>query len=379
MTELPPSAPTGDAEPADRTAAGAEPFATRARRRTHRREVHGVGAAAEPARKRNEARARDGFDWRSPAMQQVERLLGKVAPTDSIVLITGEGGTGKGLLARSLHQQSRRAARPFVPVNCGAIPASRLETEFFGQDSGTPAGAERARKGLFAQADGGTLFLEEISELPPDLQLKLLHVLEARELRPVDSEATRTIDVRVVAASNHDLQQLVATGAFRQDLYFRISGFHVAVPPLRERREDIPVLIRHLLGHGGERFGVAGALSVDARAEEILVAHDWPGNVRELENVLQRAAILCDGGHITAADLPPQLASAAGEASGTFAQPVHGALREQVRHFEQRAILRAIEAWGGEHRAAARRIGIGLSSLYRKLEEPAPPPSLAIR
>jgi two-component system, NtrC family, response regulator AtoC len=304
----------------------------------------------------------------SLAMKQVELLAGKVARTDSIVLITGESGTGKGMLARAIHQQSQRAEQPFVPVNCGAIPANLLESEFFGHTRGAFTGADRARKGLFVEADGGTIFLDEIGELPLELQVKLLHVLEAREIRALGSEAVRKVDVRIVAASNRDLQQMVAAGSFRQDLYFRISGFHIAVPPLRERREDIPALIRHLLALGGERFGVAGALTLDGRAEDILIGHDWPGNVRELENVLQRAAILCESGRITASDLPPQLVLASGAASGP-SPASRAVLREQLRDFEHRLILRAIDECGGDRRSAARQLGIGLSSLYRKLDE----------
>jgi two-component system response regulator AtoC len=302
-------------------------------------------------------------------MKQLDRLVAKVAPTDSTVLITGESGTGKGVTARSIHQQSQRAGAPFIPVNCGAIPENLLESEFFGHVRGAFTGADRARKGLFLEADRGTIFLDEIGELPLELQVKLLHVLEAREIRPLGSEQVRKINVRIIAATNRELKEMVAAGRFREDLFFRISGFHVTVPPLRERREDIPALIRYLLARGGERFGVAGKLSLDPEAEEILVSYDWPGNVRELENVLQRATILAEDGRITVGDLPPNITPAVPAGAATPALTGRGQLRDQVRDFEHGLILRAIDECGGDRRAAAQRLGIGLSSLYRKLEE----------
>jgi two-component system response regulator AtoC len=303
-------------------------------------------------------------------MRALDRLVAKVAPTDSTVLVTGESGTGKGVVARAIHQQSLRADQPFIPVNCGAIPENLLESEFFGHTKGAFTGADRARKGLFLEADKGTIFLDEIGELPLALQVKLLHVLEAREIRPLGSEQVRKIDVRIVAATNRDLREMVSAGRFREDLYFRLSGFHVTVPPLRERREDIPALIRYLLERGAVRFGVEGKLVLDPDAEEILVACDWPGNVRELENVLQRATIIAEGGHITVADLPPQITPAAPIGAGNAAVPPgSGPLREQVREYEHALLTRAIDESGGDRRAAAQRLGIGLSSLYRKLEE----------
>ena len=307
----------------------------------------------------------------SAAMRVVDRLVGKVATTDSTVLITGESGTGKGVVARRIHQQSLRARQPFIPVNCGAIPENLIESEFFGHVKGAFTGADKARKGLFLEADRGTLFLDEIGELPLALQVKLLHVLEAKEIRPVGSEQVRKVDVRIVAATNRDLQAMAAEGRFREDLYFRLSAFHITVPPLRERREDLPALIRYLLERGALRFGLRHAPMPDAEAEEILVGHAWPGNVRELENVLHRAMILTEGGRITVADLPPQLTPAppAGAAASGGRGFGDGPLRDQVRRFEHDRIVRAIDECGGDRRAAAQRLGIGLSSLYRKLEE----------
>jgi len=332
-------------------------------------DLRGLRGENEALRKLVVGRSDDRCPSVSPAMKQLDRLTAKVAPTDSTVLITGESGTGKGVTARAIHQQSQRAGAAFIPVNCGAIPENLLESEFFGHVRGAFTGADRARKGLFLEADRGTIFLDEIGELPLELQVKLLHVLEAREVRPLGSEQVRKINVRIIAATNRDLKQMVADGRFREDLYFRISGFHVTVPPLRERREDIPALIRYLLARGGERFGVSGKLTLEAEAEEILVSYDWPGNVRELENVLQRATILADEGRITLADLPPNITPAVPAGAAPATTSARGLLRDQVREFEHSLIVRAIEECGGDRRAAAQRLGIGLSSLYRKLEE----------
>jgi two-component system, NtrC family, response regulator AtoC len=311
----------------------------------------------------------------SPAMKQVDRLVAKVAPTDSTVLITGESGTGKGVIARSIHHNSLRARAPFIPVNCGAIPENLLESEFFGHTKGAFTGADKARKGLFLEADNGTIFLDEIGELPLALQVKLLHVLEAKEIRPLGSEQVRKVNVRIVAATNRDLRELAAAGKFREDLYFRLSGFHIHVPPLRERREDLSALIRFALDRGAQRFGIGKKLVPDAEAEEFLVGYDWPGNVRELENVLHRAMILSEDGRISVADLPPQITPVLPPppvASGMVPpDAAHDGrpLREQLREFEHALILKAIEDCSGDRRAAAQQLSIGLSSLYRKLEE----------
>jgi len=333
-------------------------------------DLRGLRGENEALRKLVVGRRDDHCPAQSVAMRALDRLVAKVAPTGSTVLITGESGTGKGVTARDIHQQSQRANQPFIPVNCGAIPENLLESEFFGHTKGAFTGADRARKGLFLEADKGTIFLDEIGELPLDLQVKLLHVLEAREIRPLGSEQVRKIDVRILAATNRDLREMATAGRFREDLYFRLSGFQIMVPPLRERREDIPALIQYLLTRGSERFGVRGRLAIDPDAEEILLAYNWPGNVRELENVLQRATILADAGHITVADLPPNITPVLPASVGdAVPRAGSGTLREQVREYEHNLILRAIEECAGDRRAAAQRLGIGLSSLYRKLEE----------
>jgi len=310
------------------------------------------------------------FQFNSPAMQTTERLVSRVAPTDSTVLITGESGTGKGVTARRIHEISARRDGPFVPVNCAAIPENLLESELFGHTKGAFTSADRARKGLFLQADHGTIFLDEIGELPLAMQTKLLHVMEAREVRPLGSEQSRKIDVRIIAATNRDLTAMVAQGRFREDLFFRVSVFQIVMPALRDRRSDIPGLLRHLMAQRAVPSGSGESLTIDPEAEELLQSFHWPGNVRQLENVLHRAAILADGGCIRVADLPPEVSRVAADpTSATTQEPGECSLRERVRRFEVSLILRAIEDAGGERRLAAQRLGIGLSSLYRKLEE----------
>lgn len=308
------------------------------------------------------------FSFNSPAMREVEHMAVKVAHTNSTVLVTGESGTGKGVIARLIHQQSQRADGPFIPVNCGAIPENLVESEFFGHTRNAFTGAEKARKGLFLEADGGTIFLDEIGELPLQLQVKLLHVIEHKEVRAVGSEQTRPIDVRIVAATNRDLKEMVGQGKFREDLYFRISMFHLHMPPLRERRQDILALVNFMLKR--HRQDDNSEISLDPAAEGLLANYEWPGNVREMENVVGRAVILADGGRITPADLPPQIYKVAQSSQASADKGSSGGtLREQVRKYEAALIFRTIEESGGDRRVAAQRLDIGLSSLYRKLEE----------
>jgi two-component system, NtrC family, response regulator AtoC len=311
------------------------------------------------------------FGFNSPAMREMENMAAKVARTNSTVLITGESGTGKGVVARLIHQQSPRAEGPFIPVNCGAIPENLVESEFFGHTKGAFTGADKIRKGLFLEADGGTIFLDEIGELPLSLQVKLLHVIEQREVRPVGSEQSRPVDVRIVAATNCDLSEMVSQSKFREDLFFRLTVFHIHVPPLRERRQDLSALVRFLFQRNTQRLGSnEHKVSLDPGVEEALVNYDWPGNVRELENVIHRAIIMADGDHITLADLPPQITKVNHQTSFVaHDQRLSGTLREQVRKFEAALIYRTIEESDGDRRVAAQKLNIGLSSLYRKLEE----------
>ena len=310
------------------------------------------------------------YKFDSPSMQQVDRLVSKVAVTNSTVLITGESGTGKGVVARSIHEQSPRSDFPFIPVNCSAIPENLLESEFFGHAKGAFTGADKAHKGLFAQADRGTIFLDEIGELPLHLQTKLLHVIEDKQIRPLGSEQTRGVDVRIVAATNRNLEEMVRGNKFREDLYFRLSMFHIHMPPLRERRSDIGGLTRYLMQNNAGASSLGRALEIDPEAEEILQSYSWPGNVRQLENVINRAYILADGGRITLADLPPEISrqGVAPKGVNTFAER-EGDLRDQLRWIEAGIIAKALDEAHGDRKVAAQRLGIGLSSLYRKLEE----------
>jgi two-component system, NtrC family, response regulator AtoC len=314
---------------------------------------------------------KDLFSFVSAPMRDLERLIDKVSPTDSTVLITGESGTGKGVIARRIHQQSPRANESFIPVNCGALPENLMESELFGHTKGAFTGADKARKGLFLEADKGTIFLDEIGELPLQLQVKLLHVIEEKSIRPVGSEQAKRADVRIVAATNRDLAQMVAEGKFREDLYFRLSVFQIHAPPLRERRQDIPGLVRFLLQRGARRLLEGAPILIDPEVEELLAAYEWPGNVREMENVIDRALILADDGRVTCADLPPQIAKGKRPGTTTVMTPLDSGnnLREQVRSFESALIGKAISDADGDRRIAAQKLGIGLSSLYRKLEE----------
>lgn len=319
------------------------------------------------------------FKFNSPAMQQVDRMISKVAATNSTVLITGESGTGKGVAARSTHEQSLRAEFPFIPVNCSAIPENLIESEFFGHSKGAFTGADKAHKGLFTQADRGTIFLDEIGELPLHLQTKLLHVIEDKQIRPLGSEQTRSVDVRIIAATNRNLETMVKENKFREDLYFRLSMFQIHMPPLRERKSDISGLARHLIrnaaaANAGKNNLPASEklLEIDAEVDEILQSYSWPGNVRQLENVMTRAYILADGGRITVMDLPPEISrqenSIRQTSTGKFVTG-GGDLREQMRRFEAGLIAKTLEDSGGDRKLAAQRLGIGLSSLYRKMEE----------
>jgi|RhiMetdeSRZDD1v2_1073273.scaffolds.fasta_scaffold00826_15 two-component system, NtrC family, response regulator AtoC len=309
------------------------------------------------------------YRFSSAAMADVERLAGKVAPTDSTVLITGESGTGKGVIARWIHENSGRAKGAFLPVNCSAIPEQLLESEFFGHTKGAFTGADRARRGLFVEADHGTIFLDEIGELPPHMQSKLLSVIEEKTVRAIGSDQPRRVDTRIVAATNRDLAEMVKQGKFREDLYFRLAMFHIHLPPLRERRADLPGFIRHTLAAMGRSGGKRG-IELDPAAEQALIGAEWPGNVRELENVLNRACILADGERITLADLPADITRIVPPALAADAAPgSEGSLRQQLRTLEARLIARALQQANDDRRVAAERLGIGLSSLYRKLDE----------
>ncbi len=311
----------------------------------------------------------DVFRFNAPAMREMEHMAAKVARTNSTVLVTGESGTGKGVVARLIHQQSLRSEGSFIPVNCGAIPENLVESEFFGHTKGAFTGADKVRKGLFLEADGGTIFLDEVGELPLALQVKLLHVIEQKSVRPVGSELTRPVDVRIITATNCDLAEMVSQGTFREDLYFRLSVFHIHVPPLRERREDLAALIRFLLQRNTKRLGNRHEILLEAGVETLLMNYEWPGNVREMENVVDRALIMAEENRITLADLPSQITKISQTAQTVDGFACSGSLREQMRRFEAALIYKTIEEASGDRKAAAQKLNIGLSSLYRKLEE----------
>lgn len=300
----------------------------------------------------------------SVGMEQVRTLISKVAPKPSTVLILGETGTGKELVARAVHDQSPRASEPFVAINCGALPETLIESELFGHRKGAFTGADDHRVGLFEVANGGTIFLDEIGELPKAMQAKLLRVLESREIRRVGENRATNVDVRVVCATHRDLPEMVASGEFREDLMYRINTFEIFLPPLRDRIDDIPELAEHLLGRfrGKARTG-ARQLADDAIAT--FKAHVWPGNVRELANVIEHATILCDDGPITAAHLPSHF----NRRQLTGAAASHSAGPISLRDLEMQAIYQALERNGGSKPKAADELGISLKTLYNKLNQ----------
>lgn len=300
-----------------------------------------------------------------PSMDSVRKLITKVAPTESTVLIRGETGCGKELVARAVHDQSLRAEKPFVAINCGALPENLIESELFGHCRGAFTGADAARIGLFEVANEGTLFLDEIGELPLSMQAKLLRVLESGEIRRVGDNQTTKIDVRVVCATHRDLEQMVQDGQFREDLVFRINTFEIMIPPLRNRTTDIIPLASHLL----RRFrkttrGDEGLFSEEAK--DLLLSHQWPGNVRELANVVEHASILCDDLPVLAEHLPRQFTERQlRKELRTTGGPV------SLRDMEMVAIEEALERHGGNKPAAANELGISLKTLYNKLNAAA--------
>jgi two-component system NtrC family response regulator len=299
----------------------------------------------------------------TPHMAQVRALIAKVAPTNSTVLVLGETGTGKELAARAVHDQSTRAEMPFVAINCGALPESLIESELFGHRKGSFTGADEHRIGLFEVANGGTIFLDEIGELPKAMQAKLLRVLESGEIRRVGDNESFVVDVRVVCATHRDLEEMVVDNEFREDLMFRINTFEVRLPALRDRIEDIPQLARHLLQRlrpltrpGDEVFS--------ADAIQALQAHCWPGNVRELANVIEHAAILCDEGPISSAHLPSRFGTRRLRGPHVRPMAVH-----TLREIELQVIQQTLERHAGNKPKAAEELGISLKTLYNKLNQ----------
>jgi DNA-binding NtrC family response regulator len=297
----------------------------------------------------------------SPAMLKTKEIIGKVAVADSPVLIEGESGTGKELVAAAIHRLSARAKGPFIPVNCSAIPADLLESEFFGHVRGAFSGAVADSLGLFRSAHGGTIFLDEIAELPPALQAKLLRVLQEMEVRPVGSTKAFTVSVRVIAATNRDLEEAVKEGALRQDLFYRLNVVRVHMPPLRERKDDLPALIAHFLRRFNQRFRreVTG-IAPDALAA--LTAYDFPGNVRELENLMERAYAMGARDHISLNDLPSLTLSSRQSSVSTRTLPT-------LAEVEKELILRALALYKNDKEQSARALGLSRRTIYRRLKE----------
>jgi two-component system response regulator AtoC len=342
----------------------------------------------------------------APKMQSVFKMIERVADTDSTILVLGESGTGKELVAKALHFNSRRQFAPFVPINCSALPENLLESELFGHRKGAFTGAINDKNGLFQEADGGTIFLDEIGSMSPMLQSRLLRVLQEREVRRVGDNVPIYVNVRVLAATNEPLEKRIKEGTFREDLYYRLNVISIPMPSLRERREDIPLLVAHFLREKvSSRTGKA--FQVTRHAMEVLCTHDWPGNVRELENAIERACALCDADVITIADLPPALqqyakremvdAEAAEmasmptpEAQDKSAYTLHigesqsqtprtapepgigqpiGPLKTFMREQEVSFLHRVLAQTGGDKEKAAKLLDISLATLYRKLSE----------
>jgi len=304
----------------------------------------------------------DDFVGSTPAVIELHELISRVAGTDSTVLIRGESGVGKELVARAVHSQSRRSKQPFVVVDCASLHENLLQSELFGHEKGAYTGAVRLKHGLFEVADRGTIFLDEIGEVTPALQVKLLRVLETGVFRRVGGTADVKVDVRVIAATNRPLEAMLKEGTFREDLYYRLNVFSLSIPPLRERQKDIPLLVAHFIR--GSAIAPKRSVQVSPEAMEAMLRYPWPGNARELENVIERALILCDAGVIRPEHLPmgmrttPQIS--------TDGAP---GLRLTLAEAERRYIQQVLEECSGHRQKAARVLGISERNLYRKLKE----------
>ncbi|MBW2061855.1 MAG: sigma-54-dependent Fis family transcriptional regulator [Deltaproteobacteria bacterium] len=311
------------------------------------------------------------FIGRSSSMQRIFEIIAKVAAIKITVLISGPSGTGKEMVARSIHLNSPRRDRPFIAINCGAVPGSLLESEFFGHAKGAFSGAYRVKKGLFEEADKGTLFLDEVSELPLDLQVKILRVIQEEEIRRLGEGAVRKLDFRIIAATNKPLEAEVRADRFREDLFYRLNVIHLTLPPLRERIEDIPLLAQHFLDRTTTRIKL-GFKKLSAEAIEALTHYHWPGNVRELINVIEQAAIMSEGPIITLADLPlgPAPASESGivVAIPEDRRDLKTTLKKVTALTERILIQRILEQTGQNRTRAAKRLGISRRALISKLQ-----------
>jgi DNA-binding NtrC family response regulator len=298
----------------------------------------------------------------SEPMHKVFSFMEKVIPNKSNILITGESGTGKGLVAQAIHSSGPRKDKPFISINCGAIPENLLESELFGHKKGSFTSANEDKKGLITMANSGTLFLDEIGELSQALQVKLLHVIQTKELTPVGDTRVITVDVRIIAATNADLIQRVKENRFREDLYYRLNVIEIRMPSLRERRDDIPLLIKHYLEIFAKESG-KNIKDIDYEAMQSLLAYDWPGNIRELRNTIERAVVLADNEVITIHDLPDKFRTLDVEGVST------SSLRQALDNFEREYIRRSIAENKGSKESTASKLGIDLATLYRKLKK----------
>jgi DNA-binding NtrC family response regulator len=327
---------------------------------------------AEVEHLRAELAGRYGFEnliGVTPAMQEVYELVAAVAESDALVLLTGPTGTGKELLANAIHYRSQRRHGPFISVNCGALPEGLLESELFGHEKGAFTSAVRARKGRFEQARGGTILLDEIGEIPLATQVRLLRVLESGEIQRVGRDRPLKVDVRIIAATNRDLRDEVRSGSFREDLFYRLNVFHIPVPSLKERKEDIPLLVDHFVAKYADRYNKSVRRVAPAILDR-LMAHDWPGNVRELEHALERAIILCRGTALTELKLETGGLSSAAPVPTTniTLQPGQG-IAEALLSLERDLIIRALQETRGVQARAARKLGISRSNLHYRIKK----------
>ncbi len=318
---------------------------------------------------RSELGRRHSFErliGKSAAMQQLYILIKKVAPTTASVLISGESGTGKELVAKAIHRNSLRADKPFVALNCGAVPENLLENELFGHEKGAFTGADQRKEGLFDQADGGTLFLDEIAELPLQMQVKLLRALQEKEIRPIGGTKDHQIDVRIIAATNRDLDALTQTHEFRQDLFYRLNVVHLHIPPLRQRREDIPLLVEAIC----KIIAPQRTLKVSPSMMRALLDYAWPGNVRELKNVLERSIILSEEDLLEYASLPSSLTESDNRPTFTVQIPEEGLdIEVYLREIETQLLTQALERSNGIKKKAARLLHLSFRSLRYRLEK----------
>jgi len=334
----------------------------------------GKGGKPLTGGERTEPRLSD-FLSRSPTMREFLDVVEQVADSDSLLLIAGETGVGKEHLARAIHAESARAKAPFVTLNCGALPEGLLESELFGHEAGAYTGAKERHAGHFEQADGGTIFLDEIGELPRHLQVRLLNVLQRHELQRLGGEEPITLDVRVMAATNRDLEADVREGRFREDLYYRLNVVPLVIPPLRERREDLPGLVGSFIRHFRERLDRKKVEGIDAGALGLLVAHAWPGNLRELINVIERAMLLCRGDRIRRADLPADLGGSLATKADAglplpdrwLERPLSEVKKQVTELFERRYLTRLLEQNAGRIGDTAVKAGIVPRTLYEKM------------